>query len=246
MLDSFRQFLSREYDRRSSVNQRYSKRAFARDIGVSKTLLHEVLSGKKGMTLKTMTKVADNLNLSESHKQQILNTHAHELRNELTSNDFSQMHDWYYFAILSLATLPEAPADSRWISERLGIPEATSQNALEKLLHLNLLEVKDNFLKRTKIRLNASWGRSSANLKMFHSQNLERAEKALFESPFESRTVSSITTAVSRSQFEKARKEIDSFQAKMMKLMDDCYDAEEVYTLAIQFFPQTEGFRENF
>jgi len=120
----------------------------------------------------------------------------------------------------------------------------TAHQALDKLVSMDLLKVGGSKLLRTKTRLSADWGKSSRSVKHYHSQNLERAEKALFEQSLNTRSVSSLTSAISKKQFEKAKKEIQTFQKKMMKLMDDSIDAEEVYTLGIQLFPQTEGYYE--
>ena len=71
-------FLRALYLQKKKGRSQYSTRAFARDLGMSQTLLSLILNGKRSLTLSQATRVAALLGLSESQSEHLLNlTLAH-------------------------------------------------------------------------------------------------------------------------------------------------------------------------
>ncbi len=52
-----RSYLEKEYKTRLKLNSSYSKRAFARDLGLSPTSLNDFLLGKRNLGLKNIDKI---------------------------------------------------------------------------------------------------------------------------------------------------------------------------------------------
>lgn len=241
MSQNFLNFLRSEYDRRLTRNSKYSQRAFARDLGISKSLLHDVFHEKKSMSFKTMKSVASQLGLKDTE----LSTIVDDSRSSMSQQEFSQISNWYYYAILSLAKIPNTPADPSIIARRLGLQESEVVEALQTLEKMNLIDTQNGRLVRQSSSLSADWKVPSIYLKHFHSQNLSRAERAMFNAPFEAREINSLTVALSKNQYLKIKKQLSSFQKKIMKTLDESSEAEHVYTFAFQLFPQTDkGFYE--
>lgn len=238
MSEKHRKFLQDEYERRSSRNSQYSMRAFAKDLDISKSSLHNVLAGKRGLAPKSLDKVFERLRISEKEKIELfaLTDEEHHL---LPEEDFSQIYHWWYFAILSLCNVLPAKACPKWISNNLGIELETAKKALNKLVEMQFIGVEEGQMVRLKKSMSTSNGVPSRSLKLFHSENLERAEKSIFGSEISDREISSVTFATDKGQFEKVKKEIKKFLLKSMKTAEKTKNQDRVCTMAVQFFPQT-------
>jgi len=239
MLDKYQKFLKEEYERRALRNPQYSMRAFAKDLDISKSSLHNVLTGQRGLAQKSLDKVFERLKVSEKERNELfaITDAEHYL---LPEEDFSQIYHWWYFAILSLCNVPAAKACPKWISGKLGIEKKTAKEALATLSKMNFIDVTDGKLVRLKKSLSTTNGIPSRSLKLFHSENLERAEKAIFEVDTTDREINSITFATDKEQFEKVKKEIKKFLIKSMNTAEKTKNQDRVCTMAVQFFPQTK------
>ncbi len=61
-LQELKIFLEKEYSKKMKFNQLYSKKAFARDLGVSSTALNEFLAGKRDLSSKNIGSIFSYLN----------------------------------------------------------------------------------------------------------------------------------------------------------------------------------------
>jgi hypothetical protein len=61
-LTNLKNFLDRELSYRKNRSPSYSKRAFARDLGISSTALNEFLDGKRALSFKNIDNVFSYLN----------------------------------------------------------------------------------------------------------------------------------------------------------------------------------------
>lgn len=96
----YRTALKSELKKRSEKNDRYSLRAFARDLGMSPSYLCEVLGGKASLSPRRIERVAPLLELSEDELEAykassiVQNPHMpHEIRHEALNSlmKFSQV-----------------------------------------------------------------------------------------------------------------------------------------------------------
>jgi transcriptional regulator with XRE-family HTH domain len=248
----YRDLLADEFARRKRNNPGYSLRAFARDLGISPATLSQVLSGKRDFKKKSALRVADKLAMPPDHVQRMLaqargdpeagdGATFDEGEYQLVQDDiFRMMSEWYYFAILNLAKLPDHRADSRWISARLGISVIEARNAVSRLTRLGYIEIDGTRMKRAVPSLTTTDGVPSSALRAYQKQNLKLAEASLDRDPVELRDMSSLTMAVSREEIPLAKAEISRFKKRFARLFKSSRPSE-VYTLALQLFPVTKN-----
>ncbi len=231
-------------------NPAYSLRAFARRLAISPSALSEILNGKRRISRKLAERLADKLCLDPKQKHDLLSRFrptgatAKDLPpsplvyEELDSDQFATIAEWYHFGILSLMETTTFEDDPTWIAERLNIklPEATA--AIERLLRLGLVRRDANGeLRLTKGRLTTSDGVRSLSLRRAHATNLALAQRSLAEDEMDRRDFSAMTLAIDASLLPEARKMIRDFQDQLATKLEVPGKQTEVYKLCVQMFP---------
>jgi uncharacterized protein (TIGR02147 family) len=95
---NFRSILATRLESRRRTNPTFSIRAFARQLQISHTLLSNVLSGKKGISLEMAEKLSERLSLTEVEEKRFLvmvlseNTSSNSLKS-LFSDTLSRLGD---------------------------------------------------------------------------------------------------------------------------------------------------------
>ena len=234
----FCQIIVDEFLKRRSRNTSYSQRAFARDIGISKSSLNNILHEKATLSARLAKKIGLRIGVTEMEIDEIFKTEKPK-REEISQKEFSKIYHWYYFAILNLAETKKAKSSPEWIAKRLGLEEDIAKKALDQLAKMKFIKRTRGNLTRTKEYLDASWSAPSRSLRNLHSENLYRAEKALSLVPIDKREVTSLTLAIDKSQYKKIQKAALKFRKKINEITQDKSEATDVYTVAMQIFPQT-------
>lgn len=243
----FRLFLQQELVERCRKNPQYSLRAFAKSLGVVPSALSDMLNGRRTITAASIEKIglALNLSLKEVERfKQSQGTSDEERFNlkfqQITMDSFAVISDWYHYAILELMKVDGFISSSAWISKALGISRSEANTAIERLVRLGLIEVRDD----------GSWAdvsagfstniepglTSSANRKL-QKQILENAISAIDEGPLELRNNTSMTMAVNPEDIPEAVKKITSFRRGLCKFLERNGRPTEVYQLAIALYP---------
>lgn len=241
--DDYRRWLEREYLERRSRNRLYSIRSFARQLGVSKTSLAEVLAGKRDLSKKNALTVATKLNLSPAEKTALLDSIRRARGRDVAHPDtrlsddvFRVIADWYHYAILNLAKLPTHEARPEWLAERLHVSVSDVAQAIERLVRLDFIAVEGNKLVRKVGSLDTVADVPSAAVRRHHAQTLRLAEASLDRDPVDVREFGVITCAVDPSKIPIAKEKIRAFRRKLAVELEST-NPDRVYTLAIQFFP---------
>ena len=238
---------------RKSRNPNYSLRAFAKFLGISKTALSAVLSGRRRFSRKAVETISRKLMLSPAQKNifskqmQDARTNNHDNTDQvdvreyllLQEDRFKLISDWFYMGVLLLAQLPDHKADAKWIADRLGISEIEAHSALGVLARLGLIDIRAGRIVRTSPAVSVPGGKPSESIRKYHRQNLRKAEIALDEEPVSRRIFNSICIPTRPERLKEAARIMDEFQEKMSALASDDR-ATDIYTLAIQFFPITK------
>ena len=201
-------FLRDLFSTRRERNSSYSMSAFARDLGVSSSLLSRVLSGSRPMTLKLAMQISTALDLDEaksnamvlsviqssSKSAKISKKVRAKLENELSksaSQDsgplytsveierFKTMASWHHLAILNLTTIEGFKNDPVWIAKKLGILAVEAQEAVERLIAVGLLSENETTLQRTKQNFYIKTQRSEFAIRKFHEQMIAKANDQL-------------------------------------------------------------------
>lgn len=255
--------------RRCNANQRYSLRAFARDIGISPGQLSSILAGRRGLSRKSADRMFESLGLREHEKeicllqiqrdfarskkarmeaQQLLKDRLSDLRaKELSADAFDVIADWFHFAILQVLCLKNAEHNEKrtspWIAKQLDLSEIEVKSALERLIRLKLVKIsKGNFVITDETILSTD-GIPSSALRKFHRQVLEKAMQAIELQTVKERYLNTIMLPVALNQIESVQKDIFQFQRQMMKKYgrNSSRDGDAVYSLSQQFFRLSGG-----
>ncbi len=245
---SYRSILIQELGRRKTKNRHYSMRAFARDLGLSVTVLSEVLANKRRFSPKNAMQVDEKLalapalarRLSQASREQATPDPEEDRYFQIQDDIFATISDWYHFAIMSLARLPRNQTSPQWIANRLGISAFEAEAAVARLQRLGLLSIDEGRLVRTEKSLQTTTDVPSSALRKFHRQHLQLAEVALERVPVHLRDITSVTLAVDPQFMSLAKPLIQRFRKQMERLARS-ETPKEVYTLAIQFYPLTQS-----
>ncbi len=173
---------------RRSRNTSYSIRALARDLQVSVTALHGVLSGQRHLSKKNLEHLALRLSWSPQKLEYALgSTRMIEDETEaiLSEDRFSMIADWVHLAILNLAKISDTDIDSLPI--RLGLEKSHCEEIVQRLTRLGFVDVVDGKLTRKEPTFGTSQDVPSLAIRAFHYKNLQRAQQALETVPVEER-----------------------------------------------------------
>lgn len=237
------ELLNNVFEERKQRNSSYSMRAFARDLGIGKTTVSEVLSGRRKLSKTNLHKVILNLDLNSDQKKLIdmelgvKNIEAAEVQKIILNEEKLELiAHWHYLAILNLAKIELNRATAEWVSDRLGISVSIANEAIARLVKLELLKIKEGRLVRTSNPIHSSEDIPSNALKKHHNGMLSQAQKSLFYDDPEVREISTVTMAVAKKDFSKAKNLLRKFRQKFMENLST-EQPDEVYALGIHFYP---------
>lgn len=245
--------LQNELTRRLAKNPSYSLRAFAKSLGLSPSALSEIISGKRGISLKKGSDLLSRMELPEQEEREFIDsiksTKKSKTSKKLDSldSDYKQLTldslkvvcDWYHFAILNLAKIKGAKSDFKWIASKLSISQIEAKLALERLSRLELIETKNGFLKRTEAQLKTTDGVPSKYIRKLQRDLLEKAIASLDQVEVERRDITSMVMAIDPKDMEKAKEDIKEFRRKFSNQFEAGLK-KEVYSLTISLIPLSE------
>lgn len=238
--------LKKEYSLKEKANSAYSMRAFARDIGVSHTLLVLIFKGQRKVTDNFCKKVLNVAKLSPETKEILslgikLNLSEEEKTQKLSLNQAASMGDWVHYAILSLIHVDDFSWSDEWIAERLGISKPKALTAMKRIEELDLLEQDErgNFhQKATRIVVDNEQAFEAG--KKFNKGMLQKAKESMDNCEFSHRSVSSTTFTLNPKYIPFAIEEIKKFRRKLSDQLETMGTQTEVYSLCVQLFPLTQ------
>lgn len=133
--------LNHEFDLLQARNSSYSLRAFAKKLEINPSGLSLILRGKRNVSLKMAKQLLDKLGIENSKKQDILKIEEEITEHRVLNKDILYvLSEWYYDALLELIKLKDFKTDLNWISDALGLPVDTVNEALSRLERLNFID----------------------------------------------------------------------------------------------------------
>lgn len=260
--------LRNEFRVRTRRNDSYSKRAFARDLGVSPSQLVGLLKGDVGLSKTSAERVARALGYEGQLKNVFLSLAAVKAsksveakraairrlkiqraalkQTTLPIQSFADVSEWYHFALLELLSLKDSKASTAWIATRLGISEPTAEEALKNLTTLGMIEADRGRLRARDAHSKVGNEIPSAKIRAFHKQILKKAFAAVEEQKTSERDLSSSLIAIKMSDYERARTKIDHFITEFCDEFGAAGDdRDELYCLSTQFFRITQELKKN-
>lgn len=252
---------------RRERNKAYSLSSFARDLGISKSVLSRVLSSDRPVSVKLAMHLMAVLEVEEIESKRILlsviqsqSANAkiskklkEKLEKELVSakqknspqystveiEQFKAMCTWYHLAILNLIEVKAFKNSPLWIAKRLGISSTEARDAIERLIALGLMAEKDNKLERTKKSLFIQTNRSEFAIRKFHQQMITKALDEL-ENTQQKRFEKRLINGIT---FTCTEEQIPLIKKKIDQLQDEILSLtsenkpDDVFQLNMQFFP---------
>jgi uncharacterized protein (TIGR02147 family) len=246
-------WLQAEFRLRRKKNPNYSLRRMAQQLGLASGRLSELMNGRRRVTRATALKIAGKLAYPPEKKRLFLETLADHASargereesdevtyQQLSTDAFHVLADWYHFAILSLMELDDFDPAPLAIAARLGITPTEARSSLDRLLRLGLIEKKkDGRLTKTAKNLTTTNDIESAALQESHRQNLALAAASLDEDELSLRDITSITMAIDVAKLPLAKTLIKKFRRQLSAQLE-AGAKNEVYNLNIQLIPLTK------
>ena len=256
-------YLQAVFTSRSLTNDRYSMRAFARDLDLSPSRLSEVLRGMGELSPDGLSRIAGILSLdqyereygqllirlsktsSETHKTTLLN----ELRRIRFEHSFKQAApeqlfglselDWedllVYFLI---STQPDKELVS--IGKQLSWEQSRLNLSLEKLQSLKLLQLQDDRWQPTAANHHFGDSGSQSAVRAFHRMYLHLAERALSDIPIDRRWFRSVFFTAKCSDYDQIVEALQTVVLSETDRFDDETDHDQIFALGLQLVPVSD------
>lgn len=238
--------LRKEYSLKTEGNGSYSLRAFARDLGVSHTLLNLIFKGERKVTDAFSKKALESISLSQESKEAMAlglkkNLTPEEKFQKLSLSQASMMSDWVHYAILSLTEIEGFNWDHKWIASRLGIPPLKAATAMKRLEELNVL-VTDEFgkMKQKSVKIVVDNNTAFDAGKKFNRGLMKKAIQSMDNCQFMHRDLSSTTFTLDPKYIPYAVSEIKKFRRKLSEDLETMGEQSEVYAITVQLFPLSD------
>lgn len=243
------------YEEKKRLNMRFSKRMFAKHLGLDSSELSAIFKQKRNLPLKKARLVADKLDLSPADSEQFYTSVLSNRKNlshlrfektpdfvEVKENEvgFRIISEWEHYALLELTNVKDFTWDYIWISERLGISLNRVEKVVQNLELANVIKVnsKGSYDVHTP-QLTTTHDVESKALKLAHKENCSLAESAIDNVDLLKRDLTSITFPMNSHRMPELKKVLKEFRRKILTLMKDEH-SDEVYQLNLQLFPLTQ------
>lgn len=253
------QWLERELRERQKRNPAYSLRAYARDLGVSASRLSEVLAGRGGLSVATAERIAPRLtphareqrhfidlaivaaqpagSLSARLARRRIDEYVDGVLEPVSLSRFRHVCDWRCFALLELTKVADFRADFAWMAKELHCDVDTVISVVARLEEAGLLQVKGNSILLSHGNHEVNPRVPSEVVRAYHRQVLEKSAEAIERVPMGKRNLGSVVLAFRAEDYDEAVRRIELFRHDFDKDFGRQSDADDVYFLAIQFFP---------
>lgn len=237
----FKTYLQEELVLRCNRNPAYSLRSFAKSLDVSPSFLSKILNGQRRITDQTFKKIATNLNLDPSTLETFEvseNESDTPLRN-LQLEYFKIISDWYHYALIELTNLDGFKNSPDWIASKLGITVNQAKAAIDRLLMLELLEIKNGKLRPT------SGGNTTTNnaftdlaFKKMQDELLQKAIHSLWNEEMDRRDHTSISMAINPEDIPEVKERLKQTRREICKFLERPQKKKptQVYNLSLSFF----------
>lgn len=238
----YREFLNDWITWKKQVMSGFSGAAFARKAGFkSHTLLSLVARGERNLTYKTIRSFAKGLGLSVKEKlyfeklvlfnQSQKDEERLEFMNELSMlasksdrqlvtqlNDYAKyVSHWYIVVIKELCVLDDFDPKPEWIVKKLKnmITKKQAKEAWELLVDLGQVEQIHSKWQPATPAVDIDPGRIDFAIRQFHKDYLDRTKKAIEDEDLSERQLSSLTVALSETEYQELKDKINEFRKEL-------------------------------
>lgn len=255
------QILLQALERKQDKNSAYSRRALARDVGVSAAFMSKVLTGQKPVPASRLKKICKYLDMdinAETLLKQAMLFHSlpsaefQKIAEEgvsplkmadyepLSRKKFSVLRNWYNIAILDLLTC-DVETSPKNIAKKFKLELGKVEIALKELEKEGLAVQEDGVWKKTQLKMSFPTVNLQTEVNGFHKQMVKKSYEELSktkEESFESRLISGVTIAANPENIELVKKTIFAALAEVASQLSEG-SCKEVYQFNVQLFPLT-------
>lgn len=247
--------LNKKFLEYQSKNPAFSKRAFAKKLGLQPSATNEILKGERRVSITLAEKISERLMLDPTEKMNLLKDFSESKEKKslnkdektaelsqmkLSAQQFELISDWSHYAILNLLETKDVKTDAQSIADRLGLPLKKVQESLKNLFTLNLIRIhSDGELKRTFKQTNTSDDILNLSLQKMHLNDLEMAKEKLLDVNIKDRDFTSYTLAFDMNLMPKVKEMIRKLQDDIDALMANS-NPTEVYKVNTYVYPLTK------
>lgn len=237
--DQFIELLREDFDRRRDRNQRYSIRAFARDLGLSAGTLSEVLRAKRVLTLKRATHILERTQVSNVKKRRfaaLAGTEVKIPRKSLPKEYDDIMLDWVRHSIFALCELEAFQATIKSLAARLRIPSRKVQSEIDLLVGRGLLTRQVDGSYRRNRDGDWTFNPGPEEKRLYEKNRMELCQKALAEVAETSRLILNMSFHGNEEQLQLFREEIMKVFNRVSAIASGGV-SNELYQFSCQLFP---------
>lgn len=218
-------------------NPGFSKRAFAKRLGLSPGALVEVMSGKRKISAKLAARLEERLGLAGLAEP--TGIPGAVARSVLPLDQFEAIADLNHFRVLKATQLGKPPKSMEQLAALLSISEAEAERVVSRLLRLGYLKPKPRGgWERTVPPIDTPSQISSPAIRSAHRQSTESAFTAL-DLPATEREFSLTFELGSPEQLPALRELIRRFQDEAHGIFAKG-PKKKIYQLNVQLFPVSE------
>ncbi len=227
---------------KQNKNSLYSIRAFARDLNIGKSTLHEAIYNQKDLSLNLANKVLDNLGYGEAEKQDIINYNYFPERDilfkEISDAEFQKISTCEHFALLSLSKLKNIDANPTTLAKSLCISKEKAKNILKDLIELKLIQVNDKQkIERTSRSLRTSYDIKSKTIQSFHRKTLVKIQDSISEIDVELREIASSTFLMQPEKIKELKEELKNIRRKLVQSVESTHPDSTPFLLNFSLIP---------
>lgn len=245
-------YIEEVYKRRKKVNSNYSLRSFARNLGVSSSVIIQILNKKKRVSPKILKTIAPKLEMPEDVFQKFLQKQIHIKKiTNVTSlekpsmktidvESFEVISTWYNYAILELFHLEGFDFNAQNVARVLKLPVTEAETALKNLQKVGLITLAEtgNYVPTCDYTVINSVEAPSLAMKKRQKQIMEIAALKIDAVSQELRDNSSITLAVDLELLPEIKEKIKKFRRSLGNyISQNSNNASSVYELQINLIP---------
>lgn len=225
-----------------SKNRAFSKRAYAKKLGVSSGALTEFLAGKRSPSKESLKRILERLHIDHPVKEEIWAKTTLPKRTHfqpMEENQYEILSDWIHFALLSLLNTKNFSFEAKDMAQRLNVSEARIQMAWNRLMDVGLIEIKKGRATRTKAAINSSENIKTMAIQNYHHSLLEKAQDVLQTLPVQDRDFCALTFPFSSEDLPWLQNEVRILTEKIIKKSKSKKHAH-VFQFNTQAFPLTK------
>jgi uncharacterized protein (TIGR02147 family) len=263
----YRHYLNDHFEAVKKRNPRFSYQIFSEKAGISsKGLLYNVLKGKRHLSKSHIVGMAQALGLNKhqfTYFETLFNyncankasdrKHYFEQLTSIRSSgktawkpqivrkeQYEYYSRWYHSVVRSLIGMYGFSDDYQAFARRLypAVTPGQVKKSVELLLSLGLISRDANGSYSLTDRVITTEPEvTSVAVHSFHVQSGELAVAALKELPLQQRNFSGVTVGISETMYKEICRDIEEFNAHILRKIESDHDACTTYQMNIQLFP---------